>query len=46
MSVLKNIGDVIDMNFIKKHAVTQSEKKFFIFFKGKLYKYKSYDNSD
>ena len=42
----KNLGDMIDSNFIERHAVTPNEKRYFIFFKGKLYKFKSFDNSE
>lgn len=46
MNQFKNLGDIIDMNFLKKHAVTQVEKRYLMFFKGKIYKFKNYDNSD
>ena len=46
MNLIKNLGDIIDINFIQRHALTQPEKRFFIFFKGKLYKYRNYDNND
>ena len=46
LTQFKNLGDMIDSSFIEKHAVTSVEKRYFIFFKGKLYKFKNYDNND
>lgn len=46
MDQFKNLGDIIDTSFLKKHAVSPVEKRYLMFFKGKLYKYKNYDNSD
>jgi len=37
----KTIGDCIDINFLQKYSVKPDKKRFFIFFKGKLYKFKS-----
>lgn len=37
----KNIGDLLDIGFLQKYTVKPEKKRFFIFFKGKLYKFKS-----
>ena len=42
----KNLGDMLDINCINKYTAKPSKKRYFIFFKGKLYKFKGYDNSD
>lgn len=34
------MGDVIDTNFLEKYSSKPLKKRFFIFFKGKLYKFK------
>jgi|APSaa5957512535_1039671.scaffolds.fasta_scaffold361850_1 hypothetical protein len=41
----KNLGDVLDVNFIEKHSLKPAKKRYFIFFKGKLNKFKNYDNT-
>jgi hypothetical protein len=35
----RNLGDMIDQGFIEKHAVSPIEKRYFIFVKGKMYKF-------
>ena len=37
----KGLGDVISLDFIEDHRVRAAKKKYLIFFKGKLYKFKS-----
>lgn len=42
----KNIGDCLDINFLQKYSVKNIKKRFFIFFKGKLYKFKTNSNNE
>lgn len=42
----KNIGDCLDINFLQKYSAKQEKKRFFIFFKGKLYKFKTNSSSE
>jgi hypothetical protein len=42
----RNLSDIIDYSFIEKHAVSSIEKRYFIFFKGKMYKFKFFDNCE
>ena len=37
----KNLGDMLAVSFLEQHCVKASKKGYFIFFKGKLYKFKS-----
>lgn len=37
---------MLTMNFLEKYSVKHTKKYYFIFFKGKLYKYKGYNNND
>jgi len=46
MKQFKNLGDMLDINFLEKYQAKPSKKRYFIFFKGKLYKFKGYDNND
>ena len=41
----KNLEDMLDINFIEKYSLKPSKKRYFIFFKGKLYKFKTFDNT-
>ena len=37
---------MLTMSFLEKYSVKPSKKYYFIFFKGKLYKFKGYNNND
>lgn len=41
MKQFKNLGDMLAVSFLDQHCVRQSKKAYFIFFKGKLYKFKT-----
>ena len=43
----KNLGDnIISASFLEKYCVNPLTKKYFIFFKGKLYKFKGFNEND
>ena len=42
----KNLGDMLSVGFLEKYCVKPAKKYYLIFFKGKLYKFKSYNNND
>jgi len=42
----KNLGDILSVSFLEKYSAKASKRYYLIFFKGKLYKYKNYNNND
>ena len=42
----KNLGDMLSVSFLEKYCVKSSKKYYLIFFKGKLYRFKNYNNND
>ena len=41
----KNLGDMLAASFLEQHCVKPSTKAYFIFFKGKLYKFNTQNES-
>ena len=37
---------MLEINFLEKYQAKPSKKRYFIFFKGKLYKFKTFDNNE
>jgi hypothetical protein len=42
----KNLGDMLAVSFLEQHSVKATKKSYFIFFKGKLYKFKTQNDQN